>query len=88
MNNNIKDIKRIIQRFQKKKYVEDIDFQNFLEEFGARLKGELLQYFNEDKNDKTGVWQQLTQEELKGVAWQDNYKKYIKRIPAVAGKIK
>jgi hypothetical protein len=45
-----KDIKRIIQRFQKKKSIEDLDFQDFLEEFGARLKGGLLQYFIENKN--------------------------------------
>jgi hypothetical protein len=50
MSNNIKDIKRIIQRFQKKKSIEDLDFQDFLEEFGARLKGELLQYFKGNKN--------------------------------------
>jgi hypothetical protein len=45
-----KDIKRIIKTFQMKKIVEDLDFQDLLEEFGARLKGALIQYFKENKN--------------------------------------
>jgi hypothetical protein len=45
-----KEIKRIIQRFQKTKDIEDLDFQVFLEEFGAPLKGDLLKYFKENKN--------------------------------------
>lgn len=40
------------------------------------------------KNDKGGTWQKLAQEELKGVEWQADYKKYLKRIPAMAGKEK
>ncbi len=40
------------------------------------------------KNDKTGTWQKLAQEELKGIEWQADYKKYLKRIPAMAGKEK
>lgn len=37
------------------------------------------------KNDKTGTWEKLAQEELKGLEWQGNYRKYLKRIPAMAG---
>jgi tetratricopeptide (TPR) repeat protein len=38
------------------------------------------------KNDKSGMWEKLAQEELKNVEWQTDYKKYLKRIPAMAGK--
>ena len=44
------EIKRIVKTFQKKRNIEDADFQDFLEEFGARLKKELIHYFNENKN--------------------------------------
>jgi hypothetical protein len=44
------EIKRIVKTFQKKNKIDDSDFQEFLEEFGARLKKDLIHYFNEDKN--------------------------------------
>jgi tetratricopeptide (TPR) repeat protein len=35
------------------------------------------------ENDKTGFWYKLAQEQLKNSEWQSDYKKYIRRIPAM-----
>ncbi|MGZ5278294.1 MAG: tetratricopeptide repeat protein [Pseudobdellovibrionaceae bacterium] len=37
------------------------------------------------KNDKNDFWYKLAQEQLRGSEWKDEYKKYIKRIPAMSG---
>jgi tetratricopeptide (TPR) repeat protein len=36
------------------------------------------------KNEKNDFWYKLSQEQLKGSEWKDEYKKYIKRIPAMS----
>jgi tetratricopeptide (TPR) repeat protein len=35
-------------------------------------------------NDKNGFWYKLAQEKLKDANWSDDYRKYMKRIPAMA----
>ena len=40
--------------------------------------------WQELKNEKNDFWYKLAQEQLKGSEWKDEYKKYIKRIPAMA----
>lgn len=39
--------------------------------------------WNEFKGEKVEFWQKLAQEQLKNSDWRDDYKKYIKRIPAM-----
>ncbi|MFN7729556.1 MAG: tetratricopeptide repeat protein [Bdellovibrio sp.] len=36
------------------------------------------------KTERTSFWRKLAQEQLKGSEWGDEYKKYIKRIPAMS----
>jgi cytochrome c-type biogenesis protein CcmH/NrfG len=36
------------------------------------------------KGEKTSFWRNLAQEQLKNSSWRDEYKKYIKRIPAMS----
>lgn len=36
------------------------------------------------KGDKSGFWKNLAQEQLANSEWRDDYKKYIKRIPAMS----
>ncbi len=36
------------------------------------------------KNDKEGYWSKLAQEKLNGSEWKNEYKKYLKRIPAMS----
>jgi len=38
------------------------------------------------KNEKASIWYELAQEQLKNSSWNDDYKKYIKRIPAMSKK--
>lgn len=40
--------------------------------------------WNEFKDSKSGFWKNLAQEQLKNSQWRDDYKKYIKRIPAMS----
>jgi hypothetical protein len=40
--------------------------------------------WNDFKGDKSEFWKNLAQEQLKNSKWQDSYKKYIKRIPAMS----
>jgi hypothetical protein len=40
--------------------------------------------WNDFKGDKSGFWKKLAQEKLRSSEWNDEYKKYIKRIPAMA----
>ena len=40
--------------------------------------------WNELKSEKNDFWYKLAQEKLKSSEWNDEYKKYIKRIPAMA----
>lgn len=40
--------------------------------------------WNDFKGEKSGFWKDLAQEQLKNSAWRDDYKKYIKRIPAMS----
>ncbi|MEN0058222.1 MAG: tetratricopeptide repeat protein, partial [Bdellovibrio sp.] len=50
-------------------------------------KGEVqkaAEIWNELKGDKNGFWKNLAQEQLKNSEWRDDYKKYIKRIPAMS----
>ncbi|MGE5087467.1 MAG: tetratricopeptide repeat protein [Bacillota bacterium] len=42
--------------------------------------------WNEFKGTKSGFWKNLAQEQLKNSEWREGYKKYIKRIPAMADK--
>lgn len=42
------------------------------------------EFWNEFKGEKESFWQNLAQEQLKNSAWRDEYKKYIKRIPAMS----
>ncbi|MNT86998.1 Tetratricopeptide repeat protein [compost metagenome] len=41
--------------------------------------------WNEFKGEKSGFWKNLAQEQLKNSEWRSDYKKYIKRIPAMSG---
>jgi tetratricopeptide (TPR) repeat protein len=40
--------------------------------------------WNDIKGNKSDFWKNLAQEQLKNSEWRDNYKKYIKRIPAMS----
>lgn len=42
--------------------------------------------WNELKDSKSQFWQKLAQEQLKNSEWGSEYKKYMKRIPAMSGK--
>jgi hypothetical protein len=42
--------------------------------------------WNDFKGTKSGFWKNLAQEQLKNSEWREGYKKYIKRIPAMADK--
>lgn len=42
--------------------------------------------WTEFKNDKANFWKKISQEQLENSKWKDDYKKYIKRIPAMEGK--
>ncbi len=88
IDKSVTTFKDLLDLYEEKKPLASIRYQLGKIYFDRGDIQKAADVWAEFKNDKTGVWQQLTQEELKGVAWQDNYKKYIKRIPAVAGKIK
>lgn len=50
-------------------------------------KGEIqkaAQIWNELKSEKNDFWYKLSQEQLKGSDWKNEYQKYIKRIPAMS----
>ena len=51
---------------------------------GGELK-KAEETWQELKNEKNDFWYKLAQEQLKGSEWKDEYKKYIKRIPAMSG---
>lgn len=40
--------------------------------------------WNEFKGERSGFWKNLAQEQLKNSEWREDYKKYIKRIPAMS----
>ena len=40
--------------------------------------------WNELKPDKDNIWQRLAAEQMQGAKWQNEYKKYLDRIPAAA----
>lgn len=42
------------------------------------------QTWSQFKGKNSELWQKLAQEQLKNSEWQDEYKKYIKRIPAMS----
>lgn len=51
-------------------------------------KGEIqkaAEVWNTFKGEKTEFWRNLAQEQLKNSEWRDDYKKYLKRIPAMSG---
>ncbi|MEZ0392286.1 MAG: tetratricopeptide repeat protein, partial [Pseudobdellovibrionaceae bacterium] len=51
-------------------------------------KGEIkkaAEVWNDLKDEKNDFWYKLSQEQLRGSEWKDEYKKYIKRIPAMSG---
>lgn len=50
-------------------------------------KGEIqkaAETWNTFRGDKSGFWKNLAQEQLNNSNWKNDYKKYIKRIPAMA----
>lgn len=50
-------------------------------------KGEIqkaAQVWNDLKGEKNDFWYKLSQEQLKGSDWKNEYQKYIKRIPAMS----
>ncbi len=84
----ITTFKDLLDLYEEKKPLSSIRYQMGKMYFDRGDIQKAANVWSEFKNDKTGVWQQLTQEELKGVDWQANYKKYLKRIPAMVGKTK
>lgn len=84
----IATFKDLLDLYEEKKPLGSIRYQMGKMYFDRGDIQKAANVWSEFKNDKTGVWQQLTQEELKGVNWQANYKKYLKRIPAMVGKTK
>jgi len=51
--------------------------------FGAGKSQKANEIWSQLK-DKNGFWYKLAQEKLKDASWSDGYKKYMKRIPAMA----
>ena len=84
----IATFKDLLDLYEEKKPLGSIRYQMGKMYFDRGDLQKAANIWSEFKNDKTGVWQQLTQEELKGVNWQATYKKYLKRIPAMVGKTK
>ncbi len=84
----IATFKDLLDQYEEKKPLASIRYQMGKMYFDRGDIQKAAKVWGEFKNDKSGVWQQLTQEELKGVDWQANYKKYLKRIPAMVGKTK
>jgi tetratricopeptide (TPR) repeat protein len=82
----IATFKSLLDRYEEKRPLSSIRYQLGKIYFDRGDIQKAADVWGQFKNDKTGVWQQLAQEELKGVEWTNNYKKYLKRIPAMAGK--
>jgi tetratricopeptide (TPR) repeat protein len=74
---------QLLEKYEKKRPISSIRYRLGKIHFE---KGEIQKAstiwapLKEEKND---FWYKLSQERLKGSEWSENYKKYIRRIPAM-----
>lgn len=86
IDKSIENYKGLLDLYEDKKPLSSIRYKLGKIYFDRGETQKAADVWSQFKNDKSGMWQKLAQEELKSVEWQADYKKYLKRIPAMAGK--
>lgn len=80
----VKAYRELLSDYESKRPLESVRYR-----LGQVLyqDGDLKSAENEWKQlkpSKDGIWQRLASEEMQGAKWQDEYKKYLNRIPAAS----
>lgn len=75
---------RLLDLYEKKRPMASLRFRlgNIYFERGEIKKAE--EVWKNFEGDKTGFWAKVAQERLKSSEWSDEYRKYLKRIPAMS----
>lgn len=80
----VETLNQLLQTYEKAKPLSSWRYKLGMLYFEKGEMQKASEIWNELKNDKNDFWYKLSQEQLKGSEWKNDYKKYIKRIPAMA----
>lgn len=74
----------LLNQYEDKRPLASIRYRMGRLQFDAGNLQKAAEVWNQFKGDKADFWKDLAQEQLKNSEWRDGYKKYLKRIPAMA----
>lgn len=74
----------LLEKYEDKRPLASIRYRLGKIQFGQGEVQKAAETWASFKGEKTGFWKNLAQEQLKNSEWRDDYKKYIKRIPAMS----
>ncbi len=80
----VETIVKLLDLFEEKKPLGSYRYQLGLLHFADGDLKKAENYWANFKGPETGIWKKLASEKMKGAEWRDQYKKYLKRIPAMA----
>ncbi len=80
----VETLNQLLQTYEKSKPLSSWRYKLGMLYFEKGEMQKASEIWNDLKNDKNDFWFKLSQEQLKGSEWKNDYKKYIKRIPAMA----
>lgn len=75
---------KLLEKYEDKRPLSSIRYKLGQIYFDRGEPQKAAEIWNEFKGEKSEFWRNLSQEQLKNSAWRDDYKKYIKRIPAMS----
>lgn len=80
----IKSYRELLEKYEAKRPLESVRYRlgQILYEDGDLKGAEVV--WNQLKPAKENLWQRLATEQMQGAKWQNEYKKYLNRIPAAA----
>jgi len=76
---------RLLEKYEETMPLASIRYKIGEIHFKAGEVQKAAEVWNSFKGEKSGFWKNLAQEQLKNSEWRSDYKKYIKRIPAMSG---
>lgn len=75
---------RLLEKYEETRPLSSIRYKLGQIYFKRGESKKAAEAWSDFKGDKSDFWKNLAQEQLKNSSWRDDYKKYIKRIPAMS----
>lgn len=80
----IKSYQTLLEKYEDTRPLSSIRYKLGQIHFDAGSVQKAAEVWNDFKGEKSAFWRNLAQEQLRNSEWRDDYKKYIKRIPAMS----